>query len=65
MAKLYYRITNPADVREMEEFYNALVEENNPKAEDWAEVPPKPGDDYYWGGGVWIKIEPSEITDEI
>lgn len=63
MAKLYYRIANPSDVREMEEFYNALVEENNPKADDWAELPPRPGDDYVWQGGQWIQIQ--QPTEDI
>jgi len=57
MAKLYYRIANPSDVREMEEFYAALVAEGNPKADDWAELPPSPGDNYVWVNGEWVTIE--------
>jgi hypothetical protein len=55
MAKLYYRISSPSDVREMEEFYNALVAEGNPKADDWAELPPSPGDNYVWVNGEWVE----------
>ena len=62
MAKYYYRKDNPDDVREMEEFYIALVADNNPKANDWLELPPKPGENYIWMGGIWVYIEPSEVV---
>jgi hypothetical protein len=49
----YYRITAPADVRDLGEQMTAWLAANNPKANDWAEQPPAPSADAVWGNGQW------------
>jgi len=49
----YYRITDPADVRDLGEQITAWLAVNNPKANDWAEQPPAPSVDAVWGNGQW------------
>lgn len=49
----YYRITDPADVRDLGEQMTAWLAANNPKANDWAEQPPAPSPDAVWGNGQW------------
>jgi hypothetical protein len=49
----YYRITDPADVRDLGEQMTAWLASTNPKANDWAEQPPAPSADAVWGNGQW------------
>ena len=49
----YYRITDPADVRDLGEQMTAWLAANNPKANDWAQQPPAPSPDAVWGNGQW------------
>ena len=49
----YYRITDPADVRDLGEQMTTWLAANNPKANDWAEQPPAPSADAVWGNGQW------------
>ena len=49
----YYRITDPADVRDLGEQMTAWLAANNPKANDWAEQPSAPSPDAVWGNGQW------------
>ena len=49
----YYRITDPADVRDLGEQVTAWLAANNPKANDWAEQPPAPSPDSVWGNSQW------------
>ena len=49
----YYRITDPADVRDLGEQMTAWLAANNPKANDWAEQSPAPSPDAVWGNGQW------------
>jgi hypothetical protein len=49
----YYRITAPADVRDLGEQMAAWIAANNPKANDWAEQPTAPSADAVWGNGQW------------
>jgi hypothetical protein len=49
----YYRITAPADVRDLGEQMTAWIAAGNPKANDWAEQPPAPSADAVWGNGQW------------
>ena len=49
----YYRITDPADVRDLGEQMTTWLAANNPKANDWAEQPPAPSADAVWGSGQW------------
>jgi hypothetical protein len=49
----YYRITDPADVRDLGEQVTAWLAANNPKVNDWAEQPPAPSPDSVWGNSQW------------
>jgi hypothetical protein len=49
----YYRITAPADVRDLGEQMTAWLAAGNPKANDWAEQPPALSADAVWGNGQW------------
>jgi hypothetical protein len=49
----YYRITAPADVRDLGEQMTTWLDAGNPKANDWAEQPPAPSADAVWGNGQW------------
>ena len=49
----YYRITAPADVRDLGQLMTTWLAANNPKVNDWAEQPPAPSPDAVWGNGQW------------
>jgi hypothetical protein len=49
----YYRITDPADVRDLGEQMTAWISAGNPKANDWAEQASAPSSDAVWGNGQW------------
>ena len=51
---LYYRITDPSDVRDLSEQMAAWVAAGNPKANDWAVQPAAPSADAVWTDGAWI-----------
>jgi hypothetical protein len=53
MPNLYYRITDPNDVRDLSEQMAAWVAAGNPKADAWAEQPEAPSDDAVWTDGAW------------
>ena len=50
---LYYRITDPSDVRDLSEQMAAWVAAGNPKASDWALQPARPSADAVWADGAW------------
>ena len=54
MPNLYYRISDPSDVRDLGEQMAAWVAAGNPKASDWALVPAKPSDNAVWQDGAWV-----------
>lgn len=54
----YYCITNPADVRALDQQMSTWLATNNPKAADWAEQPPAPSPDAVWVNGQWDIPEP-------
>jgi hypothetical protein len=56
---LYYRITDPADVRDISDQVAAWLAAGNPKANDWTEQPPAPSPDAVWTNGAWMAPEPS------
>lgn len=64
MPKLYYRISDPQDVRAIEDLIIAWQEAGNPKAELWALQPDKPSEDAIWSNGSWIIPEPPTYTAE-
>jgi hypothetical protein len=49
----YYRITAPADVRDLGEQMTTWLDAGNPKVNDWAQQPPAPSADAVWGNGQW------------
>jgi hypothetical protein len=51
---LYYRISDPNDVRDLGEQMAAWVAAGNPKANDWAVQPAAPSADAVWTNGEWI-----------
>lgn len=51
---LYYRISDPSDVRDLGEQMAAWVAANNPKANDWALQPAAPSADAVWTDGAWV-----------
>jgi hypothetical protein len=50
---LYYRISDPSDVRDLGEQMAAWAAAGNPKADDWAVQPAAPSDDAVWSDGAW------------
>jgi hypothetical protein len=50
---LYYRITDPSDVRDLGEQMAAWQAAGNPKADDWAAQPAAPSADALWTDGAW------------
>jgi hypothetical protein len=53
MLNLYYRISDPSDVRDLELQMAAWAAYANPKQYEWAEQPPKPSEDAVWTDGAW------------
>ena len=54
MPNLYYRISDPSDVRDLSDQVAAWVAAGNPKADDWAVQPAAPSADAVWQDGAWI-----------
>jgi hypothetical protein len=50
---MYYRISDPSDVRDLSEQMAAWVAAGNPKADAWAEQPAAPSADAVWQDGAW------------
>jgi hypothetical protein len=57
----YYRITAPADVRDLGEQMTAWIAGGNPKANDWAQQPPAPSLTAQWVDGSWTEPVPTVI----
>jgi hypothetical protein len=63
---LYYRITDPSDVRDLSEQMAAWTAAGNPKANDWAEQPAAPSADAVWADGAWsVPAAPTFTAEEI
>ncbi len=60
MLKLYYRKTDPADLRELD----LAAFGDNPKRLQWVEAPKKPSADAVWNNGAWALPEPPSFTAE-
>jgi hypothetical protein len=54
MPNLYYRISDPNDVRDLGDQVAAWVAAGNPKADDWAVQSAAPSADAVWQDGAWI-----------
>jgi hypothetical protein len=64
MLNLYYRISDPSDVRDLSEQMAAWVAAGNPKAEAWAEQPAAPSADAVWQDGAWSVPPVALLTAE-
>jgi len=64
MPNLYYRISDPSDVRDLGEQVAAWGLADNPKRFDWAAQPAAPSDDAVWTDGAWIVPPLPTITAE-
>lgn len=64
MPNLYYRISDPSDVRDLGDQIAAWVAAGNPKADDWAVQPAAPSADAVWQDGAWIVPPVPTITAE-
>jgi hypothetical protein len=60
MPKLYYRKSDPADLRELD----LAAFGDNPKRLQWVEAPKKPSADAVWNAGAWTLPEPPSFTAE-
>jgi hypothetical protein len=64
MPNLYYRITDPNDVRDLGEQMAAWAAAENPKANDWAVQPAAPSADALWTDGAWSVPPVATMTAE-
>jgi hypothetical protein len=60
MLNLYYRKSDPADLRELD----LAAFGDNPKRLQWVEAPKKPSADAVWNAGAWTLPEPPSFTAE-
>lgn len=61
---LYYRISDPLDVRDLGEQMAAWMAAGNPKANDWAVQPAAPSADAVWTNGAWVVPPVATFTAE-
>ena len=54
MPNLYYRISDPSDVRDLGEQMAAWMAAGNPKQNDWALQGEPPSADAVWQNGEWV-----------
>jgi hypothetical protein len=64
MPNLYYRISDPNDVRDLGDQMAAWLAAGNPKADAWAEQPAAPSADAVWQDGAWSVPPPPVLTAE-
>lgn len=58
-SELYFRISDPNDIRDLGDLMPQWIAENNPKAEAWSKLPEKPAYDpstetCEWINGAWV-----------
>lgn len=56
--QMYYRISNPSDVRDLGDQIAAWEAAGNPKANDWVKQAEAPNNDSIWQGGKWVTPQP-------
>jgi hypothetical protein len=61
---LYYRISDPNDVRDLSDQMAAWLAAGNPKADAWAEQPAAPSADAVWQDGAWSVPPVAVLTAE-
>ena len=64
MPNLYYRISDPSDVRDLGEQMASWELADNPKRFDWAVQPAAPSADAVWTDGAWVVPPPATVTAE-
>ena len=64
MSTMYFRISDPSDVRDLSEQMPAWVAAGNPKANEWAVQPASPSQDAVWKGGQWVVPPAPTFTAE-
>jgi hypothetical protein len=64
MPNLYYRISDPSDVRDLGDQMAAWQAAGNPKADAWAEQPAAPSADAVWQDGEWSVPPVAVLTAE-
>jgi hypothetical protein len=64
MPNLYYRISDPNDVRDLGDQMAAWLAAGNPKADAWAEQPAAPSADAVWQDGAWSVPPVALVTAE-
>lgn len=64
MPNLYYRISDPNDVRDLGEQMAAWELADNPKRNDWAVQPAAPSPNAVWQDGAWSVPPVAVITAE-
>lgn len=64
MHNLYYRLSDPSDVRDLGDQMAAWVAAGNPKASDWALQPAAPSPDAVWQDGAWVVPPAPTFTPE-
>lgn len=64
MPNLYYRISDPSDVRDLSEQMAAWELADNPKRFDWAVQSAAPSADAVWQDGAWIVPPVATFTAE-
>jgi len=64
MPNLYYRISDPNDVRDLGEQVAAWQAAGNPKADDWAVQPEAISLDAVWQDGAWTVPPAATYTPE-
>jgi len=64
MPNLYYRISDPSDVRDLGDQMAAWLAAGNPKADAWAEQPAAPSADAVWQDGAWSVPPVATVTAE-
>jgi hypothetical protein len=64
MSKLYYRNSNPSDLRAIEDQIIAWQQAGNPKINEWTLAPDKPSEDASWNNGSWAVPTPTVYTAE-
>jgi hypothetical protein len=64
MLNLYYRISDPSDVRDLGEQMAAWELADNPKRFDWAVQSAPPSVDAVWTDGAWIVPPVATMTAE-
>jgi hypothetical protein len=64
MPNLYYRISDPSDVRDLGEQMASWELADNPKRFDWALQPAAPSADAVWQDGAWVVPPAPTYTPE-